>query len=187
MTSQISAYDLERWVESNDVIQSKFTSLNKEQFNLRSRITHNLEAIFREYLDKEVKISFYLNDTIIEVSVPLQLKESLRLSSEFIDALGMPVTISYDNEREIVFRLFPRVQYTEILKKECETAPIEDGTDDEDIVPLYEEEPAPIEDGIDVSEHVKEDGVLLYDDESVPEEETIAGIIARYEGGLARD
>ena len=72
-------------------------------------MAEHLKNIFQLYFDKDVTVEFKQNSKIIDVKVPVLPMESLSITHDVLDDLLMPVNIRFDNERCLVFELYPEI------------------------------------------------------------------------------
>lgn len=111
---QLDQHNLKEWINVVSCINTEeHTCINSRHESYKWLAKH-IRKIFKEYLDKDnVDIGFYRKGSLIKVKVPVFIGESVRLTSEFIKALVMPVSVCYDNQRIIVFELYPPVKVVE--------------------------------------------------------------------------
>ena len=85
-----------------------YNTLNGKK-ELYSFLEDIIQNIFLKHMNKEVNVFFKQLGALIEVHVPIQINESVRVTPELINDLVMPVYVRYSNDRMLVFELCPDV------------------------------------------------------------------------------
>ena len=115
--SNFSKTDYHDWCTCINHLNQEVEAIFKQRRDLYEVITEKLSDIFLKHLEKQVKISFKQNGELILVNVPIRIRESLSITENLLNDLCMPVGVRYDNERSILFELYPCIQHDESLSE----------------------------------------------------------------------
>lgn len=115
--SNFSKRDYDDWCTCINHLNQEAEAIFKQRKELYDLITSKLEDVFLKHLEKEVKVFFKRNCELIIVNVPIRIHESLRITEDLLNDLCMPACVRYDNERAVLFELYPCIRRDESLNE----------------------------------------------------------------------
>ena len=113
---------INEWSKSVDYINKVESDNFNDKQELYRFLRDEIIRIFKKHLDKNVTVDFKERGALIEVNVPVFIMESVPVTTSLLNDLVMPVCVRYDNDRCLIFELYPSV-LSNTLKLEKPDAP----------------------------------------------------------------